>query len=784
MDKTALFKFIIGMIVIASSCNGCNTGRNCGRIYLVQEGVTVFEPKGYDATQHSPSPIFVRELNPSDSTYWNCPDTTGKDGCAGRPGLRPVFGCSLLGGNTVTFECGDADLYGAGEVCGDLRRNDDKQYFWNTENPTGMLKKGKQLYESHPWILGVRKDGSAFGIIADNSWKSALDTRGKIRFSGKGPAFRVVVIEKENPEEVLSTLADLTGHMDLPPLWALDYQQCRYSYFPQERAAGLADTLRNHRIPCDVIWLDIHYMDRYKIFTFDPDGFSDPEGLNGYMHSLDFKTVYMIDPGVKAEEGYFVDDQGCEGDFFVRDGKGEVYHGKVWPGECHFPDFTRPEVCSWWAGLYKDFMAKGIDGVWNDMNEPSVFVDFGGTLPENSLHKGGLTLPGGGNALPGGTHLRYHNLYGYLMVKASREGIMAANPDKRPFVLSRSNFLGGQRYAAMWTGDNYSDYAPMKESVPMCLNISLSGQPFNGPDIGGFLRDCTPDLLRHWTASGIFFPFARNHSSLGTVQQEPWAFDTQTEDICRRAIERRYRLLPYYYTLFEEASRTGIPVMRPVFWSDWNDSGLRAEQQAYMVGNDLLIIPRWSEDPALPKGDWDLFTFEGEGNDDGYQAYMALRPGAALPITDVIQSTAQYSTDSLTILVNPDAQGRACGSLYEDAGDGFAYRDGDFARYSITARTDDDGIMTVTLARTEGSRSHGPRSLRIGQVRDGEAIYSEWFTSGSATAPATENCATMPLVEDKITSIERDRMKFVTVRNGSISNRMTKTELIMTNIVK
>ncbi|MCQ2167781.1 MAG: DUF5110 domain-containing protein [Bacteroidales bacterium] len=743
---------VIAVAVALSSC----TGSGCGEAYLVRDGVAVFEPQGYDATQHSPSPIFISE--PVSVNGAPSPDNWE---------LKPQFGHTLFGKSTVEFSCGDADLYGTGEVSGNLRRNDDRQNFWNTENPMGMLKKGKQLYESHPWILGVRKDGSAFGIIADNTWKSSLDTRGKIRFTSEGPAFRVAVIEKENPEEVLKTLSDLTGRMELPPLWALGFQQCRYSYYPQEMAAGIADTLRSHRIPCDVIWMDIHYMDKFKVFTFDPEGYRDPKGLNDYLHSLDFKAVYMIDPGVKAEEGYFVDDQGMEADYFMHDRKGGVFHGKVWPGECHFPDFTRPEVCRWWAGLYKDFMSNGIDGVWNDMNEPSVFVGFGGTLPENSVHRGG------GN-LPAGPHIRYHNIYGYLMVKASREGIMAANPEKRPFVLSRSNFLGGHRYAAMWTGDNYSDYAPMKESVPMCLNISLSGQPFNGPDIGGFLRDCTPELLRHWTASGVFFPFARNHAALGTARQEPWAFDSRTEDICRRAIERRYRLLPYYYTLFEEASRTGLPVMRPIFWSDWKDNSLRGEQQAYLVGNDLMIIPRWSENPSLPDADWDLFTFEGEGPDDGYQSYMALRPGAALPVTGIIQSTAQFSTDSLTVLVNPDAHGKAAGCLYEDEGEGYAYRNGDFSRYSICVETLSDGLLNLTLVQTDGYRIHPNRVIRIGQVCNGQVIYSRWFSNDSAS---------MPLIDDDCRTMELEKMKFVPVVNGSISVKMTKTELIMTNIV-
>ena len=719
--------------------------------YMSSPGVAVFEPEGYESINHTPSPIFISELK-----------NTGKVDKVWK--LRPIFS-RHFGKSTATLHTGNADLYGTGEVCGKLRRNNDRQYFWNSENPTGMLDNGKRLYQSHPWVLGVRKDGTAFGIIADTTWKAELSTAGKVRFSSKGPAFRIIVIEKENPAQVMTTLATLTGTMELPPLWALGYQQCRYSYYPQQKAAAIADTMRSHKIPCDVIWLDIHYMDQYRIFTFNPDGFSDPEGLNKYLHSLNFKTVYMIDPGVKAEDGYFVNDQGLAGDCFVRDKEGKIYHGRVWPGECHFPDFTQPRVCDWWKGLYKDFMSTGIDGIWNDMNEPSVFTGFGGTMPVTNVHKGG-------NGLPESTHLRYHNIYGYLMVKASREGIIAANPDKRPFVLSRSNFLGGHRYAAMWTGDNFSDYSQMKESVPMCLNIGLSGQPFNGPDIGGFLRDCTPDLLRHWMASGIYFPFVRNHSSLGTADQEPWAFDTETENICRTAIERRYRLLPYIYTLFEKASRTGLPIMRPLFWADFTDNSLRSEQQAYLLGNDLLVIPRWCESPQLPKGNWDLFSMEE--SDDGYQAYLAIRPGAAIPVTDTIQSTAEYSTERLTVLVNPDSEGKACGTLYEDSGDGYGYLNGEYARNTLQAISA-DGRLILTIRHTDGSRICQNRKIRIGLVNNGKITYSDWSDSDSVSVIAPP---------DSHPSLDPAALQFTRLKDGAISKRMTKRELILTNIVK
>lgn len=677
--------------------------------FLTRSGVAVFEPKGYDSSMHSPSPIFTDELRKESdlSPDWKM-----------QPSFRRFFGR-----NHAIIETGDADLYGTGEVRGNLRRNGDKQYFWNTDNPTGQLYKGKQLYQSHPWVLGVRKNGTAFGVIADTTWKAELSTKGGIRFSSKGPAFRIIIIEKDDPEKVIRTLADLTGKMELPPLWALGYQQCRFSYYPQEKAAWIADTMRSHRIPCDVIWLDIHYMDRYKIFTFNQEGFNKPEELNRHLHENGFKSVYMIDPGVKAEKGYFVDDQGIEADYFVKDKKGGTYCGKVWPGECHFPDFTIPQVRRWWAGLYKDFLDKGVDGVWNDMNEPSVFTSTGGTMPGSNVHRGG-------DNLPKGPHTRYHNIYGQLMIQATREGVKAARPDKRPFVLSRANFLGGQRYAAMWTGDNYSDYSQMKEAVPMCLNVGLSGQPFNGPDIGGFMGDCTPELLRQWTASGVYFPFMRNHSTEGSANQEPWAFDTQTEDICRRAIERRYRLLPYIYTLFEEASRSGLPIMRPVFWADFKNPALRAEQQAFLLGDDLLVIPRWCDSPSLPEGNWERFSFEDE--DDGYQAYLAIRPGAAVPVTEVFQNTVEYNTHRLTVLVNPDADGKACGWLYEDEGDGYNYKKGIYARYRLSAESVGN-TLTLKISKTEGGMERPPREIRIGLVRGGKIFFSEWSEGDRAT---------------------------------------------------
>lgn len=699
--------------------------------YMVDKEVAMFYPADYEAEQHSPSPIFLTEPAPQGAVAadWK---------------LRPVYGCDEEGKVTVTIALEEGiDLYGTGEVSGPLRRNGQEVGFWNKDNYGYFAEEGKRLYQSHPWVLGVRRDGSAFGVIADNTWRSTLRTDDTmLRFRTEGPAFRVAIIESDSPAGVMKQLARLTGHMELPPLWTLGYHQCRYSYNPDSRVREIADSLRQERIPCDVIWMDIDYMDKYKVFTFDPVQFPDPKSLNDYLHQRGFKSVYMIDPGVKVEPGYFVYDQGTAADYWVKDSTGNDYEGRVWPGMCRFPDFTRPEVRLWWSTLYKDYVHTGIDGVWNDMNEPCVFGGVDGSMPESNLHRGG-------NGLPAGTHLRYHNLFGYFMVKASREGNLLANPLKRPFVLSRSNFLGGQRYAATWTGDNMACWEHLLLSIPMSLNLSLSGQPFNGPDLGGFGADTDAELLAHWAATDVYFPFVRNHAAKGTIQQEPWSFGTQVESVYRTAVERRYRLLPYIYTLFEEAATEGQPVIRPAFWADLQDSALRCEQKAFMLGGDLYIVPRWAKGAALPQGDWDPLQLEEK--DDLYQAIVCQRSGSIVPLANLYQNTTEYRTDSLTLLVNPAADGTAQGTLYEDDGEGFGYRDGQYNRYELKATTDAKGIITVSMTLTEGRREATPKTLRIGYVTDGKITYSPWTRADEVS---------MKSVRDKAEGLDRRNLTF------------------------
>jgi len=685
---------------------------------LTGKNVAVFYPANYDGKAHQPSFALLKEPKAIGNipSGWN---------------VKPLF-YTKEGKTYATLPVAKGtSLYGTGETTGSLIRNGKKITLWNTDNYKYSLADGKRLYQSHPWVLGVNSDGTAFGVIADNTWKQQIDLSDSIRFISEGPAFRVIVIKRNSPQEVITELTNLIGRMEMPPLWSLGYQQCRYSYVPDTRIKNVADTFRLKNIPCDVIWMDIDYMERFKVFTFDRLKIPDPKGVNDYLHQKGFHSIWMIDPGVKVEKDYAVYESGTRGNHWVQTPDGKEYHGKVWPGQCAFPDYTMPQTRTWWAGLYKDFMATGIDGVWNDMNEPSVFDGPNGSMPENNWHRGG-------GDLPAGPHLRYHNVYGMLMVKASREGILKVNPTKRPFVLSRSGFLGSNRYAATWTGDNCGTMDNMKLSIPMTLNLGLSGQVFSGPDLGGFTGITTPDLFGQWVAMGAFFPFMRGHASNDSNNKEPWAFGKEIENVSRTALNRRYRLLPYFYTLFHEASKTGMPIMRPVFFDDPKDTTLRKEDQVFLVGNDIMVIPKWAVNPVLPAGIWRTASIAGENSTtDKYQADVKVKGGAIIPMGRIIQNTTQYSLDSLTLLVSLDKNGKAGGILYEDAGDGFQYRKGEYLISAFTA-VQTGTTVRVSIKSVEGKLKPTNRNYKVCIVTDRSTVESTWTKNTGITIQVTE----------------------------------------------
>lgn len=685
---------------------------------MVGEGIARFHAQGVDPAAFPPSlalakPLDWKKTGDVPATFTAVPNFWTSGGGGDGKDLRHNVRIDIADGTS---------LYGTGEIAGPLLRNGRRTIGWNTD-AYGYTEDNLSLYQTHPWVLAVRADGTAFGVLADTTWRVEMDlsgadkgsaASGSIVFRGEGAPFRVWVIDRATPQDVVKGLAELTGTMPMPPKWAVGYHQCRYSYYPEARVREIADNFRSRKIPCDVIWFDIDYMDEFRVFTFDKNHFPDPKKLNEDLGKMGFSRIWMINPGVKDEQGFPIRDQLVEKKGYVTRADGTMYRGEVWPGWCVFPDYTRPDVRAWWRELYKPFMAMGVDGVWNDMNEPAIFNVTSKTMPEDNVHAGGEWDYGG--TLPKGPHLQYHNVYGMLMAKGTYDGIRAANPDKRAFVLTRAGYIGSHRYAATWTGDNSAEWDDLEASVPMILNLGISGAPFTGPDIGGFNGNGDGKLFVRWMGVGSLFPFSRGHTGKGNIDKEPWAYGKEVEDASRLALERRYRLLPYFYTLFDEAHRTGLPVMRPLFFADPKDPALRSEDDAFLLGNDLLVSPKLTPTSdrvvVKPKGTWEQIFIVGEGVHPELPD-LYLRAGAIVPMGPIIQYTSQkVDRERLTLLVALNADGTATGTLYEDEGDGFAFERGGFLRTTYTA-TKTQNLVKFAIAKEEGRMPRKARELEV-----------------------------------------------------------------------
>ncbi len=679
---------------------------------MIGPGIAQFVPAGYDSSRMPSFALLTEPVATGALTNWS---------------LIPQF--TLVDGNAcASLAVPDGtSLYGGGEVSGPLLRNGRTIEIWNTDTAGWTTDNLRRMYQAHPWVLGVRPDGTAFGVLFDSTYKATLATGDdRIVFRSHGPLFRVFVIDRATPQAVLEGLAELTGTMQMPPRWALGYHQSRFSYSPASQVQSIATEFLKRKIPCDTLWLDIDYMMNYRDFTIDASRFPDMPALTAWLHTNGFHVVPILDPAIAVDNAYPVYQSGTASDIWVQNSGGMPYEANSTPGYAVWPDFTMPAAGSWWTGLCRDFMANGVDGLWIDVNEPEAHnaLTALNTMPYDNWHRGG-------GGLPAASHLKYHNVYAMLQSEATRQGILDANPKKRTFVLTRAGFIGGQRYAATWTGDNVSSSDHMVASVPMSLTLGLSGQPFSGPDIGGFIGDATADLWGNWIGFGAFFPFARGHACAGTNQKEPWAFGPEVEDAARIALQRRYRLLPYLYTRFYDSSQTGVPVMQPVFFADPADLSLRAEEQAFLVGPDLLVIPAFAQNPALPSGIWQPVSLV-PGDSGPYQAELLLRGGSILPIGSIVQNTTENSYDPLTLMVCLDESGQASGSLYRDAGDGWDYLSGDYRLQTFTAQKTGDSVV-VQLSNQQGGYDVGNTPVNVAVVTSNGTFYA----SGSIASGIT-----------------------------------------------
>jgi len=570
----------------------------------------------------------------------------------------------------------DEHFYGLGEKTGPLDKRRKKYQMWNT-GEYGDDIRSDPLYQSHPFFIGL-KEKRAYGIFFDNTYRSHFDMghtyEDRYIFSSEGGELDYYFISGPLIKDVVERYAYLTGYMQLPPIWALGHMISRWSYYPEKEVMDIAIRARAEKIPLDVIWLDIHYMDGYRCFTWDKSRFPNLPGMISELHSLGFKVVSMIDPGIKVDPNYFVFKEGIEMDAFSKYGHGGLYIGKVWPGECVFPDFTRPEVQNWWGGLYKELVEAGIDGFWNDMNEPDVFESPTGTMDDNSIfYDFGLQS----------SHRKIHNVYGSTMAKATFDGISGLMENKRPFVLSRAGFSGLQKYAASWTGDNTSNFDHLRLQIPMLLNMGLSGTPFIGSDIGGFVKSANAELLVRWYQASSLVPLMREHNCRGEYDQEPWVHGDPYKSIIRKYINMRYRLLPYLYTYFYMASKSGSPIMRPLIYEYQQDSNTFTIDDEFLIGPDILVAPIIKEGSTgrlvyLPMGNW--YDYETKDILEGNQAIkydaplerlpMFIKEGAVIPTKELGQYTTEKGVDTIILEVFPlQTKDNATSLLYMDNGE-------------------------------------------------------------------------------------------------------------------
>lgn len=631
--------------------------------------------------------------------------------------------------------------YGFGEKTGPLDKRGRAMVLYNTDayDPAfgGYPPDADPLYASVPFFIGLA-GGVASGHFLDNTHRLDIDVAaqdpGEIRIAAAGGVIDQYLFAGPTMAEVVERYTRLTGRIPLPPLWSLGFHQSRWGYSPDTRVLEVASELRTRSIPADAMWLDIQHMDGFRSFTWDPATFPDPAGLTAQLAAQGFHTVAIVDPAIKIDPGWDVYSKGVADGLFLEDAGGAPHEGEVWPGPAVFPDFSDPAAREFWASLAPRTLGEGVSGLWIDMNEPSSFTgEKGGTVPDDLVCHG--------DGLPA-TMAEIHNVYAMLEARATYEGMRAFAPGERPFVLTRAGYAGIQRHAAMWTGDAPSSWATLRGTVPMLLGMGLSGLTFSGSDVGGYSGYATPELFARWMLLGSVSPFFRAHVTTGVNDQEPWQFGIEVTDVSRAAVEERYRLMPYLYSLFHEASRAGAPVLRPLVYEFQGDPATEAIDDEVMLGPSLLFAPVLDEGAAkrsvyLPAGRWfeaaSGAILEGPATVEVGVVLAALptfvREGAIVPRRDLVQYTGEKPIHTLTLDVYP-AEVESRFSLYEDDGHSTSHEDGEHAITLYTTHRTAGGA-TVSAAPREGSFTPAARDLVL-RVRRVDHAPSKVTLSGEA----------------------------------------------------
>jgi len=625
----------------------------------------------------------------------------------------------------------DEHFYGLGEKAAHLDKRRGEFSMWNSDTPA--YKEGTDpIYQDIPFYLGWQ-GGEAYGIFLDNTYRTHFDFAANspeyVTFLAEGGEMNYYFFWGPAIQKILGRYADLTGHLPMPPKWALGNQQSRWTYYPDKVAEEVVSRYRKEDLPLDVLHLDIDYMNGYRVFTWDPHGYPDPSAFTDKLRKQGVKVVVIVDPGVKFEppkpgaadaganpelgpqnQTYYVFNQGMAKDYFLKRDDGELWVGAVWPGKAVYADFTLDAAARWWGDLHRAYLDHGVAGIWNDMNEPSDFLDqTGKTQMDVVTYDGGTYSPYAGN----------RNVFALNEARATYEGLERLRPNDRPYVITRAAYAGIQRYSTMWTGDNTATWDAMALSIPMFESLGLSGEPFVGADAGGFIGRTDAELLTRWYQIAFLTPFCRNHAQRDAYDHEPWRFGTYYEDIIRRYLKLRYRFLPFLYTALEEAHRTGVPIFRPLLLNYQDDANTLDIDDEFMVGSDLLVAPILTPGSTgrlvyLPQGNWfDYWT--GRQLAGGHMIHaeapletvpLYVRGGAILPMGPEMDYVGEKPTDPLTFDVYPDAQGAARTSLYEDDGVSPAYRNGVERRTTVTYRSSEIDVSAPT-----GTYQPGPRNM-------------------------------------------------------------------------
>lgn len=608
-----------------------------------------------------------------------------------------------LGGSIVkmTKQIQEAEhFYGLGDKATEFNLRGKRLKIWGTDE-YGFDKNRDPLYKNIPFYLGLHHQ-IGYGIFFDNSFKSYFDFGSErnhvASFWAHGGEMNYYFIAGPDLINVVERYTDLTGKPELPPLWALGYHQCKWSYYPDTKVREVTDKFRDLQIPCDAIYLDIDYMDSFKCFTWDKEHFPEFKKMIAELKAEGFKTVVMIDPGIKVDEDYWVFKEAFEKGFFCKRADGDLMVGKVWPGDCCFPDFTNPKVRDWWAGLYKEFIAElGIQGVWNDMNEPAVFEVESKTFPGDVRHDYDNHPC---------SHRKTHNVYGMQMARATYEGLKKYAYPNRPFVITRSAYSGAQRYSSAWTGDNIATWEHLWLANVQCQRMAVSGFSFVGSDIGGFIDQPSMELYVRWVQLGVFHPFCRTHSSGDHGDQEPWSFGETAIPIVRKFIELRYQLLPYLYTTFWQYATKGTPMMRPISFVAQHDKETVNRSHEVLVGDNILVCPILQPGVQgrymyLIEGEWyNFWTNElVEGGKEFWvdvtleEFPIFIKAGAVVPFNPVMQYVGEKEVEELTLNVYYK-NGEQHSVFYEDKGEGYDYKHGDcMVKNYITSGNDKQFIL-------------------------------------------------------------------------------------------